>query len=273
MCYNLIVKKFAFIVIIGILIFSMCLFVGCKNDDVDKPNEKHSITISFDANGIFCTVPEDLTVDVSGDCINIGLPIPSDAPVYNGYDLAWFVDSECKTLFSSVLMPLTDMTLYLGYNPKTYSITYTNKDEYDFEGEFQYSYVYGYGVALPNVDFGKGYHPGNWYYGDGEKDFFTTAISKSAMGDLVLTFKAVPIKYNITYVANLPEGEEMDNPNISVYDVTLGRINLLPATAEGKTFSHWEYRSVMQKTKQIDYIDLDLILECMSFSIWAVWEK
>lgn len=271
MWYNFIVKKFALFILIVILICSMLVFIGCKEQE---KNEKVFITISFDANGIDCTLPEDVVVEVSGDCLVIALPIPDDATEITGHDLAWFVDKDCKTLFSAEYLTSEDMTLYLGYAPKTYSITYTNKDEFEFKGEFKDSYVFGVGVPLPNVDLGKGYLPnsGNWYYGDAENEYYTTAIPKTVLGDLVLTFKAKPIKYNIVYIANLPEGVEMENLNPTQYDVTMGTVVLLPPSAEGKTFSHWEYRSVMSKAKRIEQLDLDLFLETMSFSLWAVWE-
>lgn len=284
MCYNLIVKKFAIILLIVILISSVLVLAGCRNKN-DGGNKTVFITISFDTNGINCTCPEPLTVEVSGTCINIGLPIPSDAPELDGHELAWFFDPECKKLFSATDVPLKDMTLYLGYAPKSYHITYTNKDAYDFEGEFEEYYVYGEGVALPNVALGDGYQPqGNWYYGDGENDFYTTSVPKTTYGDLVLTFRPNPIKYEIRYQLNLPDslpkplpdGMKIENPNPAFYDVTMGKVYLLPLAVEGMEglkFSHWEYRATMAKPRKIEYLDLDLLLEGgMSFSLWAVWE-
>lgn len=276
MWYNLIVKKFAIVLLIGILLFSSLVFVACKHDNDINENKKVFITISFDSNEIECTLPEDMTVEVSGTCINFALPIPSDVPTREGYEPAWFFDRECKTIFSATAVPSNDITLYLGYNPKTYRITYTNKDEYNFEGNFEENYVYGEGVPLPNVDLGVGYNrpkSGNWYYGEGENDYYTLSIPKNAIGDLVLTFKPKAIEYDIVYVSNLPDGVEMENPNILIYDVTMGRVELLPPSAEGKTFSHWEYRQVMSKAKKIEYLDLDLILDGMNFTIWAVWQN
>ncbi len=273
MCYNRIVKKFVIILLVGILIFNVLIFAGCDNKNIDDEDKEIFLTVSFDANGISCTLPEPKTFNVSKE--EIVLPIPDDVPQIAGCDPAWFVDKECTILFDSSTKPSEDLniTVYLGYAPKTYSVTYTNKEDFDFEGEFKESYVFGKGVSLPNIDMGKGYQKyGNWYFGEDEKDFYTTAIPTTAMGDLVLTFKPNPIKYNIVYIANLPEGEEMDNPNILTYDVTMEEVVLLPATAEGKTFSHWEYRSVMSKNKKVETLNLDLFLDSMSFSLWAIWE-
>lgn len=266
-------KKFALIFIVSILILSIFVFVGCKDSSDNEENKTFLITISFDTNGIECTVPEDVSVEVSGNSIEFAPPIPEDAIKLEGYDLAWFLDAECINLFDANSLENKDLTLYLGYNPKTYSITYTNKDEFDFKGEFKDSYVFGEGVPLPNVNLGNGYYPnGNWYYN--ETEYFTTSVSESSIGDLTLTFKPNVIVYEITYVSGLPENVEMNNPNALKYDVTMGKIILLPATAEGKTFSHWEYRNVMSKPKKIEYIDFDLIMNGgMSFSIVAVWEN
>ena len=284
LCYNLIVKKFAIILLIGILLTSMLIFGGC-HDKNDNKNKTFFITISFDTNGIECTCPEPVTVEVSGTCLNIGLPIPDDAAEYAGHELAWFTDPECKKLFSVDEVPKTDITLYLGYAPKTYHITYTNKDAYDFEGEFAEYYVYGEGVALPNVNLGAGFQQqGNWYYGEGEKDFYTTSVPKTVYGDLVLTFKPNPIKFEIRYELNLPDnlpkplpnGVKIENPNPAFYDVTMGKVYLLPLTVtgiDGLTFSHWEYRNAFAKTRKIEYLDLDLLSEFgMNFSLWAVWK-
>lgn len=260
-------KKLLVYIIVGILVLSSLVFVGCKNKQPDEPKY---ITISFDTNGKDCTCPDDLTVEVGST--NFDLEIPTDAFVLPGYDLAWFTDKECTNVFNANSKPTENLTLYLGSQPKTYSISYTNKDEFDFVGEFKYSYVFGEGVKLPNVDLGKGYQKsGKWYYRDNA--YFTDAVSKSIMEDLVLTFKADPINYDITYISNLPEGQTMNNPNILTYDVTMGTITLLPATAEGKTFSHWEYRSTVSKSRKIETIDIDLLLESLSFSICAVWEE
>lgn len=260
-------KKLLVFIIVGILVISALVFVGCKDK---HSNEPKYITISFDTNGINCTCPEELTVEVRN--VNLDLEIPADAFVLPGYDLSWFTDKECNNIFDANSKPNENLILYLGYQPKTYSISYTNKDEFEFVGEFKYSYVYGQGVKLPNVDLGKGYQKsGKWYYRDNE--YFTDAVSKTVMEDLVLTFKADPIKYDITYISNLPDGQTINNPNILTYDVTMGTITLLPATAEGKTFSHWVYKNTVSKSYKIETIDLDLFLESLSFSICAVWEE
>lgn len=277
-------KKFAIILLIGILLCTMLVFGGCHEKN-DNKNKTVFITISFDVNGIECTTPEDVVVEVSGTCLNVALPIPDEAPELEGHELAWFLEPECKTLFSLADVPLKDMTLYLGYAPKTYRITYTNKDAYDFVGEFEDFYVYGEGVPLPNIDLGKGYsNVGKWFYGEGESEYFTTSVSKSAYGDLVLTFKPDPIKYKVKYELNLPDnlpkplpdGLKIENPNPAYYDLTMGKVYLLPLVVtglEGLKFSHWEYRKTNAKTRKIEYLDLDLFLEGgMGFSLWAVWE-
>ncbi len=261
-------KKLITILLIFILMVCCLAFVACEDDKVS--NKPQYITVSFHSTNIECTLPEAQTYKV-GDKIELSLPDVNYIP--EGYSLAWFVDENTNTPFDVNALPTENLDLYLGYLPNTYSISYTNADDFDFKGEFPTSYVYGKGVNLPNCNLGVGYseNSGNWYYGEGEKDYFTFAVPKDYYGDLTLTFKANPIKYNITY----QRIDNAVNPNITVYDVTMGDVALLPAASnDGKTFLYWEYRSSGGDNKRIDKINLSLILEGgMSFSIWAVWQE
>ncbi len=256
-------KIFAVLLIVYIAVLTF-IGVGCKDDN--PVDEVRKIFITFDANGYDCAVPEAFEIEV-GQSIDITVPELENIP--EGNSLGWFIDKDCTERFVMNAIYDEDLTLYLGLYPNTYSISYTNINEYQFNGELPNSYVYGEGVALPQANLGKGYkEEGNWYYS--EDEYFTTAVSKEVLGDLTLEYRPQPIKYTIEYM----NCKNADNPNIQVYDVTMGNVNLLPATCEGKVFSHWEYRSSLESAKICTSIDIDLILEGgMSFSLWAVWEE
>ncbi len=239
--------------------------VGCENE---KPvDEVKRIFISFDVNGYDCTTPEGIFFEIGQD---ISLPIPELKDIPIGKSIAWFIDKDCTERFNAVDGTYNEnLTLYLGFAPNTYSITYKNADEYDFNGDLPDSYVYGEGVSLPQASLGKGYHEmGNWYYS--ETDYFTIAVSDEIFGDLTLEYRPEPIKYTIAYM----NCKDADNPNIVAYDITMGTVKLLPAVCDGKEFSHWEYRSSTSTAKICKEIDIDLILDGgMSFSLWAVWKE
>lgn len=253
------------ILICLVLIMTVCALLltvsACKEER--KPIV---ITLSFDVGEIECETPQSVNVTV-GEPFELSYPEVQDVP--DGYELKWFVDKECTTVFDASALGEKDLVLYLGYSPKTYSITYSNDVEFEFDGELPASYVYGVGVKLPQAKTGVGYlaDSGNWYYQDDA--YFTTAVSKDILGDLVLTYKPVAIQYKVVYVCGV-EGAE--NPNPTVYDVTMGKVDLMPATAEGKTFLYWEYRSSKGNQGKIESIDIDLFIKGgMSFSLWAVW--
>lgn len=258
--------KKIFAVLFTIYIVALAFIgVGCTKE---KPvDEVKQIFISFDVNGYDCTTPEGVWLEFGQD---ISLPIPELKDIPVGKSIAWFIDKDCTERFDPVnYINSEDLTLYLGFAPNTYSITYKNADEYDFNGTLPDSYVYGEGVGLPQASLSKGYHEmGNWYYG--ETDYFTTAVSSEIFGNLTLEYRPEPIKYTITYM----NCKGADNPNIIVYDVTMGMVKLFPAVSDGKEFSHWEYRSSSSTTKICTEIDIDLIIDGgMSFSLWAVWKE
>lgn len=284
MCYNVTMKKFVLFILILILTVGCLGLTSCKKDNDDNdvifiPTAPFKVTLIFDLKDIEASEINPISYVFGWD--NQTLPIPSDAEEVDGYRLTWFLDNQTTIEFQNdprIASTLgykanDEITLYLGYAPRTYSITYTNLREFDFQGEFPDSFTYGEGVSLPQVNLGVGYqiNSGNWYYGDGENDYFTTGVSTTCCQDLILTYVPKPIVYHITYSS----GEvnlDMINPNPLEYDITMDSIILQPASAEGKVFSHWEYRSTKER-REITSIDINLFLESMSFTIWAVWDE
>lgn len=254
------------ILICLVLILTVCALLLSVTACKEEQSKPIVLKLSFDVGEIECDTPQSFDVTVGEP---FELPYPTVEEIPDGYELKWFIDKECTTVFDENALGEKDLVLYLGYSPKTYSITYTNGDEFEFNGELPTSYVYGVGVKLPQAKAGVGYleNSGSWYYED--EKYFTTAVSSEVFGDLVLTYKPVAIKYKVVYVCGV-EGAEHQNP--TEYDVTMGKVDLLPATAEGKTFLYWEYRSSKGNQGKIESLDIDLFVKGgMSFSLWAVW--
>lgn len=237
---------------------------ACKEND--RPV---TVTISFDVGELKCDTPQSITYTVGE---NVVLPYPEVEDMPEGFESRWFTDSKLTTIVDDAFLNdrnlPSEIILYYGYSPKTYSITYTNKDEFDFSGEFPSSYVYGEGVKLPQADLGFGYlsDAGKWYYDD--NNYFTTGVSTKIYGDLVLTYRPTLIKYAVNYNCGV---DGVENPNPTVYDVTMGTVKLLPLSSEGKTFLYWEYRSSKGNQGVIEEIGIEIFKNEMSFTIWAVW--
>lgn len=266
-------KKSAIVCILAILLI-ITLFIGCKKSDGGQtvtPNEDAYVVVSFYSLEIDCTIPEPITVK-AGVTVE-ALPYPEDAKnLSQGHSLAWYVDEDLTTLYGGEAL-LEDTTLYLGSKPNVYSVTFVYDKSMDFEGEFPTSYVFGERTLLPTHNDGKGYYEGRWYYGEGEDDYYSIAIPDTCYGDLTLTYVANPVQYSVFYMLS---GVEAENPNPTIYDITMGDVTLLPAVADGYEFDYWKYGTTSGNDElagsKIDALTFDLVYGHY-FTLIAVWKK
>ncbi len=260
---------------VSILIVSI-FFVGCDNTTTITPSDDPVYVLySFNTEGLSKVElePRSLQVGKEGGVFYI----PTDFTNIDGYYGAWFTDEAKTILYNPTDIVNESITLYLGYAPQSYSVTFIYDSSLSFTGEFPSTYIHGEETSLPQINLGEGYQKeGKWVYGTGDKDYYTSAIPKSAMGDLELTFVAQPIYYHISYSTGISDVEFSENDNPVKYDVTMGVYTLKTPKAEGKVFKHWILKSTDGKDELnntvITELSMDIFRERLFISLFAVWE-
>lgn len=263
--------------ILLIFIISLSIFaVGCDKEITVGPNEEPVYVLYyFDMDNLSKTTMEPISLQVGKE---VGeLPIPSDMQVLDGYYGAWFIDEAKTTLLSPSDIVGESITLYLGYAPQRYSVTLIYDSSLSFTGEFPSSYLHGEETPLPQINLGEGYQKeGKWVYGTGDRDYYTTAIPKTATGDLELTFVAQPIYYHISYSTGISDVEFTENDNPVKYNITMGTYTLKAPTVEGKVFKYWILKSTDGRDELnntvITELSMDIFRERLFISLFAVWE-
>lgn len=267
-------KRFLTSFLLIFIILSSFCFVACVESTPLQPDDSF-VTYSFDLGELSQTTMEPITVQVgkiAGD-----FPIPEDMEPIDGYYGAWYIDEEKTTLYDSTATVTEPLTLYLGYAPRQYSVTFVYDENLSFSGEFPTYYIHGEQTSLPQINLGEGYQEEiRWVYGTGEREYYTYAIPESAVGDLVLTLSAQPIQYKIFYNTGLSDVDFSENANPSNYNITMGNYSLINPSVEGKVFKYWVLKSTNGKDPLnntiITELNMDIFRERLVVTLFAVWE-
>lgn len=261
-------------VIVFIITATFAGFSGCK--------EQRTFTVTFDVGEYETDTLENMTV-ISGTKI-IPPELSDSLNPEAGRAFFWYTDSAKTEIFNFDTPITSDMTLYLGEDGLTYSISYVDLPDGWFDVDtLPTSYKAGVGVAIP-APVPAGYYQGHWYQGARLVGY--SGVSVNETSDLVLTYKIEAISYDITYtntteVSGVDYSEYIVNPNPLTYKVTDGVVTLEPPTVLSGcplVFSRWvlvtdsSHTARNAKVDPLTEITLELIETYNTMFIRAVWE-
>ncbi|MEG0324087.1 MAG: BspA family leucine-rich repeat surface protein, partial [Raoultibacter sp.] len=187
------------------------------------------------------TPPESQIVPTGSKATAVGNPTKT-GHTFTG----WYTEAACtnKWDFTKSVMPAKDLTLYAGWKPNAYQITYETNG--------------GSAVAAHNADYGSkltqptctklGYTPDGWFSDVGLTTKWDFAVN-TVTGDTKLYAKWKANTYTIVFDANGGTGTMADQTGV-VYGAATN-LNANTYTKEGHTFAGW----AMSATGSVQYTD------------------